>query len=651
MAVLSVVLFHLRGSFLPGGFAGVDVFFVISGYVVSASLAHRRDSSFGAYLLDFYARRIVRIFPALLVCLLLTGVLTTLLVPASWLSQTTSFTGIAAVVGLSNVALVWLSDGYFSPRSEFNPFTHTWSLAVEEQFYLVFPLLLYVWLRHRDTGSSWRAALGRLALPALLIASLVYCALVTSPRPDLAYYMLPSRFWELASGAMLLRLHQSGRALPADNRQAGLWTVAGAILIGLTFGFAQARAFPFPWAIPAVVGAMLMIAGAVGDVSGRSMPGALMASRGMTYIGKLSYSLYLWHWPVIVLLRWTTGVHSAWTLALAASLSLVLAMLSYHLVERGRWWRQRLEGWQPQRTAAIGAAGVLACTVGMAAVLKSQERISLSVTRDRQTWYPEAWPASTAPLPVARNALAGRKVFVWGDSHVGAYSTMLQALREQTGAEVFTYSRGGCPVASLRGPAAAYCRDQTDQTIADIKNKAAAGDLVFLASLRVPRLADQWETFEAGADAPAIAATRSARQAESEREAHAIVAALEQAGLRVVIDAPKPIFKSPPFRCSDDFNANNPICDAGFQLDRGFLESHRRPTMDALARLQGLHPNLVVWDPFPVLCPGSTCSAFDGSKPLFFDGDHLSAHGNRKLYPAFVDVLVAGGRTSAPKAP
>ena len=166
VAVLSVLLFHMRGSFLPGGFAGVDVFFVISGYVVSASLLHRHDNHIGRYLLAFYARRIVRIFPALLVCVLLTGVATTMLVPASWLSQTTAYTGLASIFGLSNFALVWFSDGYFSPRAEFNPFTHTWSLAVEEQFYLVFPVMFYAWFRARAGGGGgqgvvfahWRAA-------------------------------------------------------------------------------------------------------------------------------------------------------------------------------------------------------------------------------------------------------------------------------------------------------------------------------------------------------------------------------------------------------------------------------------------------------------------------------------------------------------
>lgn len=130
LAVLSVMVFHLQSSWLPGGFTGVDVFFVISGYVVSKSIAERVDTSFGSYLAGFYSRRVVRILPALLVCLTFVSVLSALIVPASWLSSTAEKTGLWAYFGFSNFALVLLNDGYFSPRIEYNPFVHTWSLGV-----------------------------------------------------------------------------------------------------------------------------------------------------------------------------------------------------------------------------------------------------------------------------------------------------------------------------------------------------------------------------------------------------------------------------------------------------------------------------------------------------------------------------------------
>lgn len=138
IAVGAVILFHLGVEWIEGGFVGVDIFFVISGFVVAASVLNRRFDRFRDFIAFFYARRMLRILPALIVCLLGTFLLSALFVPSVWLSDANERTGFAAVFGLSNIVLALNSDFYFSPRTDFNPFTHTWSLGVEEQFYLVF---------------------------------------------------------------------------------------------------------------------------------------------------------------------------------------------------------------------------------------------------------------------------------------------------------------------------------------------------------------------------------------------------------------------------------------------------------------------------------------------------------------------------------
>ena len=118
-------------------------------------------------------------------------------------------------------------------------------------------------------------------------------------------------------------------------------------------------------------------------------------------------------------------------------------------------------------------------------------------------------------------------------------------------------------------------------------------------------------------------------------EAKSIIQRLESASLHVIIDSPKPIFRTSPFRCSDWFNQSNPVCKYGFTMERDFLLEYRQPIMDSLSVLSKTFPKLTVWDPLPILCKKEICSSFDGDKPLFFDGDHLSAHGNRILYPSF----------------
>jgi peptidoglycan/LPS O-acetylase OafA/YrhL len=149
VAVLSVMLYHLHASWLPGGLAGVDVFFVISGFVVSASVGELESMRLSRFVLYFYSRRVQRIAPALIVCLLVTALVSALLIPSAWLSDANAKTGIFAFFGLANVILARTGDDYFAPRVEFNPYVHTWSLGVEEQFYLVFPLLFFLWVGAR----------------------------------------------------------------------------------------------------------------------------------------------------------------------------------------------------------------------------------------------------------------------------------------------------------------------------------------------------------------------------------------------------------------------------------------------------------------------------------------------------------------------
>jgi peptidoglycan/LPS O-acetylase OafA/YrhL len=215
VAVSAVMIYHLAPSALPGGFTGVDIFFVISGYVVTASLVGREHQSLPQFILGFYARRILRIFPALLVCIVATSIVAVVFIPpASWLGESIKKTAFYGIIGLSNYALIWSSDGYFSPRAEFNPFTHTWSLAVEEQFYLIAPAIVYLWLTSRSQTGGKRV----MPFAALVLLALVSCgaaAYNTFANPEAAFYLLPSRFWELACGVLLFQA-QHERELPAS---------------------------------------------------------------------------------------------------------------------------------------------------------------------------------------------------------------------------------------------------------------------------------------------------------------------------------------------------------------------------------------------------------------------------------------------------
>jgi len=668
LAVVAVMLYHLSPSLLPGGFSGVDIFFVISGYVVSTSLSRDLRKSFGHFILGFYARRIVRIIPALVVCLLIVSFVTNLFVPTSWLSNTNKITALTAFLGLSNFGLIYSSDSYFSPRVDFNPFIHTWSLAIEEQFYLIFPLLFYAWLITKDK-SKVRDLLGSSLVIIFLIVSLVYSAKATATNPQSAFYLLPSRFWELACGAGLFQLQSKGFGTFSTKSTTISALMLGTLLIALAFTFSNPNSFPFPWAILSVTGSALMIAGVSSPPASGTFITRLLDNPLMTWVGKLSYSLYLWHWPVYVLFRWTIGLDGAVHKILAVVVTFLLAYLSFIWVEtpirRNQYVRSR-----PQIIIVLSACVIVGMSLVLArAFFNHQQQISLSVTRDRETWYPEPWPSNTASndpkicnadnKSISRHGLdinvfysanctsvptIKHKVFILGDSHAGAYATMSNMLTEKLGIEVWVYSKGGCGVMNMISSTVpgSECEKFVSSSLADISKFAKPGDVLFFASLRMNRYGDEWAIFPA----EKVKESQDSVKAIQDRnlaleDAEHILTSLDGSGLNIIIDAPKPILRAPPFRCSDWYNRGNPVCQPGLSISRAELLEHRKPIMKSIAKLQNYRPNLIVWDPFSALCPNDRCTAFDKTnKPLFFDGDHLSAHGNRVVYPSFQALLM-----------
>ena len=321
IAVLAVIIYHYFPQRLMGGFSGVDVFFVISGFVVTGSVANLKRISFGHFMARFYARRILRIVPALLVCLLITIVLTSVFIPHAWLSTSIDDTAKYAFFGLSNFRLMSSGDNYFAPRSEFNPFTHTWSLGIEEQFYFLFPALFFLW----SARFSLRKPIQDFIRPIFLILVLFSFGLsvfFTKTDPLVAFYSLPTRFWELGAGVLLFLSQQiypqlwkpKGKILPLLVGCIALLT----ILTG--FAFLKETRFPFPGALLPVVGTLGLL-WALQTEKQISYLKSFLESRPVVFIGNISYSLYLWHWPFLILLKWTYGadkpIHLISALALA----------------------------------------------------------------------------------------------------------------------------------------------------------------------------------------------------------------------------------------------------------------------------------------------------------------------------------------------
>lgn len=639
IAVLAVIVFHAEFmDVFPGGFTGVDLFFVISGYVISQSLSQRGNARFTDYLMDFYRRRFLRILPALIVVLLVSFLMSALFMPPFWLSEQINNTGLAAFFGVSNVVLAWNTDTYFASGKDLNPYVQTWSLGVEEQFYLIFPVLFFIWLRFKQrTVMVWTV------LPILAIISFGISIYETKTDQLAAFYLLPGRFWELAAGALLFQLTARHRGSLCSRALATALLCGGFGLLIVGFLFAGGHAFPFPWAIVTVCGALLMIAAVILPAESHRSPfQQLLQAPLLTYIGRLSYSLYLWHWPVLVLLRWTIGTEWLAAQLLYPLVVWGLAAATCRFIELPVRTGQAL--WQRKAWVTVTASVTATVSLGLVAYVISQntERVSLSQTRDTYNWYAYKHYPREPFTRIEDARVLGRQLFVLGDSHTAGYRTLLNLVSLRLGIKVFEYEQGGCSVVSLMAADPARCAARREADLKEVEARAKPGDIVFLASLRMPEIQDRnWAHGDEVMLDEILDEQTPDRNVQARRSAEAVLSRLQAAGLYVLLDAPKPLFKAPANRCSDWFNRMNSLCAGGLTINRDVLEKLRAPQMRLLEQLQHEYSNLKVWDPFPLLCPDPVCSAYDGSHvPLFFDSNHLSAHGNRVLEASFIQLLL-----------
>jgi len=661
LAVLSVVLFHLDPYLLPGGFIGVDVFFVISGFIVSASVSAFQGAKILDFFVIFYSRRIKRIFPALIFMLLLVFIVSSVFIPGSWLSWVNQSTGLYAFFGFSNFVLASTGRDYFAPTSDFNPFTHTWSLGVEEQFYLIFPFLYIFWL------SSSKRYISSILYSLLGLASLIISFHLSVEQPTKAYYLTPGRFWELASGVLLYQFMTKTEFLSC-NRNVVLRNIfAIASLIGLLSSFfvTTTDLFPMPGALLGTISTLgLFLSLYNGSVS--NPINFILSNRYLVFIGKLSFSLYLWHWPVFVLFRWTCGLETPLQKGVALLITSVMTLISYFVVEkpiRSSRFLSRTNNWI---VLFFGVFIICGSYLVAVKINGASTRLSQSVvTKSAQDWYPEGsnnldgYPGCQAE-PEHSNVNGGllltykttgciretkknpHQIFVIGDSHALAYAGMFKSYAIKNNAIVYAYNNGGCPFLSFtpsRDLDVPICQQYSDSSLKDILNRVRAGDVLFLASLRLPRFVDQWAYFGDKEHDKIL----FSEQAQKGRErtinyAKSVLQPFIDKGVHIVFEAPKPLFKIPVYRCADWFNKNNPICQGGDSISRELIDKYRHPILSAYAELNRNIP-LSVWDPLPSICNLKTCNAYKNGRPLFFDGDHLSGYGNKILLPSFSNFM------------
>jgi peptidoglycan/LPS O-acetylase OafA/YrhL len=329
IAVLSVIGFHANPTLIPGGFVGVDIFFVISGFLISSLvLSGLKDGSFS--FMEFYGRRIRRLFPALIVVLLATWGLGWFALPPTEYAALGRHT-LAGAAFAANI-LSYSEAGYFDVPAAAKPLLHLWSLGVEEQFYIIFPALLLLLWRYRVMRSS---------LALIGIVSFVLNIGLVRNHPSFTFYLPLTRLWEFIAGGLLACSDPHGRkmGLPTTWLLALPWrdfsAATGVLLIFAGISFTSDESFPGWWALLPVFGAFFIIGAGPEAWLNRT----ILANPKLVFVGLISYPLYLWHWPLLVITRTTAwndhgNEHLRTTATVVVGLTFVLAWLTYQFIER-----------------------------------------------------------------------------------------------------------------------------------------------------------------------------------------------------------------------------------------------------------------------------------------------------------------------------
>jgi peptidoglycan/LPS O-acetylase OafA/YrhL len=444
VAVLGVIIYHAFPKWLPGGFSGVDIFFVISGYLISGILykGHREESfSFK----EFYARRIRRLFPALIVMLLMClGYGWFVLLPDEY-SQMGKHVA-AGTLFIQNIVF-WKESGYFDIAANLKPMLHLWSLAVEEQFYIVFPLVLIVlWKRPKMLVP---------AMVVLMVTSFAGNVVMSHQNSSTDFFLTPYRGWEFLGGSLLAWWHfDKGHEEDAPKYREAL-SCAGLILLALGMGL-LVKDQPYPgWrALLPVAGTLLLMDGGRGAWVNRK----ILSHPAMVWLGLISYPLYLFHWPALSFVHIIKGGNpSAGIIWGALGVAFLLTVLTYYFVERKLRHNKSILMLILQMTAFMTISGLgLLVWSGILASKKSDaiNKINKAI-KDRKFMNGFQMIKWDGPLCLGRIGGEGKQTLFFGDSNMQQYtSRIIKILNSNAGAErgaIFVTCAGTPPITGLSG--------------------------------------------------------------------------------------------------------------------------------------------------------------------------------------------------------
>jgi peptidoglycan/LPS O-acetylase OafA/YrhL len=630
VAVLPVILFHAGFQFFGGGFVGVDIFFVISGYLITTILIHELEAERFS-IVDFYERRARRILPALFLLLLVC-------LPFSWFwlvpDDLKGFAQslVAVTVFASNI-LFWQQSDYFDSSAEFKPLLHTWSLAVEEQFYLLFPLLLMLFWRRDRRLLLWIMA-------GAALASLAAAQWGVAKDASATFFLLPTRLWELAIGALGAYYMSRPGAARFSQRTRELCSLAGLGLIGTSIVvFSKYTPFPSLYALAPTVGALLIILFATPATTA----GKLLGSRLLVGIGLVSYSAYLWHQPILAFAR-HRSVEGPSTPLMAAlvGLTLVLAYLSWRYVEKP--FRNRSNIGRTQVFALAAAGSLLFFCIGLAGhKTDGMKAVKTSPQQQEVLQTVAASPQRTnchtkghdyrKPQDACAFNVDGGAWAVFGDSHAIELAYALAGALEERREGVRQFSFSGCPPAYQREDGNPGCSAWTRETVDYIAGDPRIKEVVVSYRLHSALFGDHEGVY------PRLPSEfTDVRRQAIWHSYKTILNRFLESGKRVTV-----VLQAPELPRHVDHlirQADMPRTVAGVSTDWW-----RRRSAYVEQRLGELPAMVGVVRPEALFCDAARCYAVKDAKALYFDDDHMSAYGAGVVASKILAARAAAGET------
>lgn len=641
VAILLVLIYHAGASFIPGGYVGVDVFFVISGYLITSHLVDELDKRGTIRLGSFWARRMRRLLPASLLVLVSTLLLARIVLPPLAMSEVSLDAAFTATY-LANMWFAYTGTDYLS-NADPSVFQHYWSLALEEQFYLVWPVVLVLLFKLFGTRRSLL-----IALISIVLASFVFGLAMTSISQPIAFFTLPARAWELGIGAIIALTASYAKRMPPRIAAGIAWAGLGMVVAAAVL-YTKETVFPgYAALVPTVGSAMMILGGSAGSSAG---PVALLRLRPFQFFGAISYSLYLWHWPLLVIPAMYRAELSVLDRVGLVLLAVLLAWLTERYVEKpfrsGRW----IAATNARTYATAGAATVTAIALSLASGVTPR----LASDRTADAWAEGARVTEVSDpgyvpsnlRPALENTLdsvpliygdgchvgfsatepqhcsfgavdSDRTIVLFGDSHAAQWFPALESIAVESGSRLVSFTKSSCPAATvttwnsnLQQPYTA-CDAWRENVLGEIA--VLDPDLVVMSDYRKQRPAgtgDASRAWTAG-----IEATIARLASTSD----------------VVVIGDGPTFPVEPAVCLSAHLESTAACAEPIRevVDLAALDGVRKATTAAGGRFIDTRD----W-----YCPQGVCAVVRGDVSMYRDSHHITVEASKAMATSLLSAL------------